>query len=344
MMLTRLSRRRILQGLTATALGGVLGTALAGCNQSAPVDAEGRVRLRLAVEGPARADHAGFYQAIGKGFYAARGLNVEISHGNSAADVSSRMASGTAELGVVRDSFAALRLVADRAPVKAVAAFFQKDPRVVIAHSNKGPRTLAAIGERPVYIEDADWADIWTWLRSKYALDDAQLRQPAEGVLEPFLADDTSLLIGSLTREPALVATSSPDTATRLLLPADDGYASYASILMTPNNFARDNTQALQDFIAASIEGWSDYLNEDPSKAHALIRRANPATPQGSLDIARDLLKEHAVTDSGDATRLGIGAMTAERWQAFAEQSAGSYAAEPDWQSAFTTDYLPVRK
>lgn len=334
------SRRNLIYGLTAVALG----AALTGCNQSAPIDAEGRVRLRLVVPGPARADHAGFYQAIAKGLYAARGLNVEIFHGNSVADVSARLAAGSAELGLARDSFGALRLIADRAPVKAVAAFFQKDPRVIIAHSEDAPRNLEAINDRPLFIEDADWADVWSWLKSSYQLNDDQLNRPPEGALDPFIQDSNSLLIGDLTRDPARIATANPDLRTRLFLPADNGYSSYASILMTPNNFARDNTKALQDFIAASVEGWHAYLNDDPAAAHALIRRANPATPQGSLDTARDLLKEHNVVDSDDAALYGIGTMTAERWQAFAEQSAGAYAAEPDWQSAFTTDYLPTRK
>lgn len=345
MKLPRPSRRTILHSLGAVALGGTLASALSGCNQSAPVDAEGRVRLRLAVTGPARADHAGFYQAIASGLYAARGLNVEIFHANSVADVSSRLASGVSELGLARDSFGALRLIADRAPVKAVAAFFQKDPRVLIAHgTNEGPRNLAALDDHPLYIEDADWSDIWSWLQTKYQLAQEQLLHPQEGMLEPFLNNPRSVMIGSLTREPALVATSRPELRTRLLLPADDGYASYSGVLMAPNGFARDNPQALKDFIAASVEGWNTYLNGDPDPAHALIRRANPATPQGSLDTARDLLKAHNIIDSGDAALYGLGTMTAERWQAFAEQTRGAYNAEPDWQSAFTTDYLPARK
>jgi len=344
MMLPRFSRRSLLQSLGAAAFGAGATAMLGGCNQSAPVDAEGRVRLRLAISGPARADHAGFYQAIASGLYAARGLNVEMFHGNSVADVSTRLASGVAELGLARDSFGALRLIADRAPVKAVAAFFQKDPRVLIAHASDAPRDLSALGERPLYVEDADWADIWMWLHSKYQLTQEQLLRPPEGMLEPFLNDPRSLMIGSLTREPALVATSRPELRTRLYLPADDGYASYSGILMAPNAFARDNTQALKDFIAASVEGWNTYLNGDPDPAHALIRRANPATPQGSLDFARDLLKKHNIVDSGDAALYGLGTMTAERWQAFAEQSRGAYSADPDWESAFTTAYLPTRK
>lgn len=320
------------------------GLALAGCSQDAPVDEQGRVRLRLAVPGPARADHAGFYQAIADGSYARRGLNVQIFHGNSAADVSQRLASGEAELGLARDSFAALRMIADRAPVKAVAAFMQKDPRVLIAHGADAPRDLASLGDRPLYIEDADWADIWSWLQPTYDLGQNQIQRPENGAVDPFLEDPRSLLIGSLTREPALVESSKPDLETRLYLPADDGFASYSGLVLTPNAFARDNTEALKGFIAASVEGWRAYLSEDPDPAHGLIRRANPATPQGSLERARELLKTHGIIDGGDAALYGLGTMTAARWQAFAEQSKGAYASDPEWREAFTTAYLPARK
>ncbi len=320
------------------------GFALSGCNQNAPVDEQGRVRLRLAVPGPARADHAGFYQAIADGTYARRGLNIQIFHGNSAADVSQKLASGQAELGLARDSFAALRMIADRAPIKAVAAFMQKDPRVLIAHAGDAPRDPGSIGARPLYIEDADWADIWSWLQPKYGLANDQLFRPETGAIDPFLENTQSILIGSLTREPALVGSADPDLQTRLYLPADDGFASYSGLVLTPNAFARDNTEALKSFIAASAEGWRAYLDKDPDPAHALIRRANPATPQGSLEIARDLMKVHGIIDSGDTADHGLGTMTAERWQTFAEQSRGVYASDPEWREAFTTAYLPERK
>ena len=42
-------------------------------------------------------------------------------------------------------------------------------------------------------------------------------------------------------------------------------------------------------FIAASAEGWRDYLNDDPEPANALIRRANPDMTAELLAQARDL-------------------------------------------------------
>ncbi len=333
-----LTRRHILIGAAALAAPAML----AACGQSAPVDEQGRIRLRLAVPGPARADHGGFYQAIANEAYAKRNLNVQIIHGNSAEDVSRHLASGTAELGLAQDSFAALRLVADNAPVKAVAAFFQKDPRVLVARAN-GPRSLSDIGPRPLFVEDANWSDIWHWLRTRYNLGNEQLQRPETGALVPFIETDDSLLIGTLTREPALVASMEPELQTRLLLPADEGYAAYANLLLTPDGFARDNAEALRLFIAATVEGWNDYMNGDAEQAHTLIRRANPATPQGSLDEARTLLETHSIVESGDAALLGLGTMTEERWKAISEQATGIFPAELDWKSAYTTQFLPAR-
>lgn len=330
------NRRHLLIGAAALAVPSVL----AGCDQRATTDEDGRIRLRIATPGPARADHGGFYQAIATGLYAKRNLNIQFIHGNSTEDVSRHLAAGSAELGLAQDSFAALRMMSDRAPVKAVAAFFQKDPRVVIARAD-GPRALRDIGDRPLYVEDADWPEFWVWMRSQYNLQTEQLARPDSGALAPFLENTNSLLIGSLTREPAQVAAAAPELRTRLLLPADDGYAAYGNLVLNTNAFARDNADALRNFIDASIDGWSDYLGSDAEPAHALIRRANPATPQGSLDMARDLLVQHRIVDGPNRDASVIGSMSKDRWQAFAEQAKKAFSSEPDWESAYSTEFLP---
>ena len=77
----------------------------------------------------------------------------------------------------------------------------------------------------------------------------------------------------------------------------------------------------------------------------ALIRRANPDMTQDVLDQARAKLKANGIVDGGDAALYGLGAMTAERWQAFFEvtSEAGAYPPGLDWRQAFTTQYLPGR-
>ena len=333
-------RRAVIAGAGALAAS----MALAACGRSeAPVDDDGRVRLRFATDWRAQAEHGGFYQALASGAYAKRGLNVEIIQGGPGVNVPQLLASGAVELGMGSNSFIPMNLVAEGAPVKAVAAFFQKDPQVLIAHPDPALESIADLAGRPFLLATASRDAFWVWLKAKYGFTDDQVRtynfNPA-----PFLADERAVQQGYLTSEPYTIEKIAGFTPEVFLL-ADEGYPSYATMVLAPNAFARDNARALRSFIAASAEGWRDYIQGDGKAADALIRRDNPDMTQDVLDQARAKLKSHGIVDGGDAALYGLGTMTAERWRAFFEvmSEAGVYPANLDWRQAFTTQYLPGR-
>lgn len=336
-----LTRRGVLLAGTAAAVGAA---GLSACGRSeAPVDEAGRIRLRFATDWRAQAEHGGFYQALASGAYEKRGLNVQIVQGGPGVNVPQLLASGAVELGMGSNSFIPMNLVAEGAPVKAVAAFFQKDPQVLIAHPDPALKTIADLKGRPILLADASITAFWVWLKAKYGFTDDQVRKytfnPA-----PFLADKRAVQQGYLTSEPYTIEKEA-GFAPRVFLLADEGYPSYATMVLAPNAFARDNAQALRAFIAASAEGWRDYINGDARAADALIRKDNPEMTQDVLDQARAKLREYAIVDGGDAALYGLGAMTPERWQAFFEvtSQAGVYPADLNWRDAFTTQYLPGR-
>jgi NitT/TauT family transport system substrate-binding protein len=333
-------RRALLTGVGALAAT----TALIGCQRAeAPVDEDGRVRLRFATDWRAQAEHGGFYQALASGAYARRGLNVQIIQGGPDVDVPQLLASGAVELGMGSNSFIPMNLVAEGAPVKAVAAFFQKDPQVLIAHPDPALETIADLAGRPFLLAPASRDAFWVWLKARYGFTDDQVRaydfDPA-----PFLADERAVQQGYLTSEPYSIEQAG-GFAPRVFLLADEGYPSYAAMVLAPNAFARDNAAALRSFIAASAEGWRDYIQGDGKAADALIREANPGMTQATLDQARARLKANGIVDGGDAALYGLGAMTAERWQTFFDvtSEAGVYPPGLDWRQAFTTQYLPGR-
>ena len=333
-------RRALLIGAGAAAVTATV----AACDRTqAPVDEDGRVRLRFVTDGAAQAMHGGFYQALASGAYEARGLTVQIIQGSPGGDVPQRLASGMVELGLASSSFLPMNLVAQGAPVKAVAAFFQKDPQVLIARPEPAVEGIAGLVGRPLYLTDSARDTVWLWLRATYGFTDDQL-QRFDGDLTDFLADDDGVLQGDLTRDVALVEADARFTP-RVLLPADEGYPSYGSMVLAPNGFARDNATALRGFIAASVEGWRDYIQGDGRAADALILTANTDMTQADLDQARARLRANGVVDGGDAALYGLGAMTPERWQAFFEtmSTAGLYPGDLDWRQAFTTQYLPGR-
>ncbi|HYC96521.1 ABC transporter substrate-binding protein [Brevundimonas sp.] len=333
-------RRALIAGAGALAAT----TALAACGRSeAPVDDDGRVRLRFATDWRAQAEHGGFYQALASGAYGKRGLNVQIIQGGPSVNVPQLLASGAVELGMGSNSFIPMNLVAEGAPVKAVAAFFQKDPQVLIAHPDPSLNSIADLRGRPILLADASINAFWVWLKARYGFTDDQVRKYTFN-LAPFLADERAVQQGYLTSEPYTIEKEAGFTP-RVFLLADEGYPSYATMVLAPNAFARDNARALRSFIAASAEGWRDYIQGDGKAADALIRRDNPDMTQDVLDQARAKLKAHGIVDGGDAALYGLGAMTPERWQAFFEvtSQAGVYPTGLDWRQAFTTQYLPGR-
>ena len=337
---TLTDRRALLVGAGALAAT----TALAACGRTeAPVDEDGRVRLRFATDWRAQAEHGGFYQALASGAYAKRGLNVQIMQGGPGVNVPQLLATGAVELGMGSNSFIPMNLVAEGAPVKAVAAFFQKDPQVLIAHPDAALESIADLQGRPFLLADASVTAFWVWLKAEYGFSDDQVRKYTFN-LAPFLADEQAVQQGYLTSEPYTIEQEA-GFAPKVFLLADEGYPSYATMVLAPNAFARDNAAALRGFIAASAEGWRDYIQGDGKAADALIRKANPEMTQAILDQARAKLKSNGIVDGGDAALYGLGAMTAERWQAFFEvtSGAGVYPTNLDWRQAFTTQYLPGR-
>ncbi|WP_339913303.1 ABC transporter substrate-binding protein [uncultured Brevundimonas sp.] len=332
-----ISRRTVLAGALATA-------PLTACGRSeVPVDEAGRVRLRFATDWSARAEHGGFYQALAGGGYERRGLNVQIVQGAPDVDVPGLLASGAVELGIGSNSFIPMNLAAEGAPVKAVAAFFQKDPQALVAHAEPALKSIGDLKGRPIMLTGTARTTFWPWLKARYGFTDDQLRDySADPAI--FIDDRQAVLQGYLTSTPYLIEQAGGKEPKVFLL-SDEDYPSYGSIVLAPNAFARDNATALRSFIAASAEGWRDYIHGDSRAADALIRQDNPGVNQALLDQSRDRLRDSGIVDGGDAALYGLGTMTDDRWRAFFEVAAEPevYSSTLNWRDAFTIQYLPGR-
>ena len=296
--------------------------------------------IRFATDWKAQAEHGGFYEALANGEYARRGLDVRILQGGPGVNVPQLLAAGSADLGIGSNSFVVMNLAQEGVPLKAVAAVFQKDPQVLIAHPDQGIGTLADLKGHPILLADASITAFWVWLKAKYGFTDDQVRKYTFNN-GPFLADKRAAQQGYLTSEPYTIEKTASLKPTVFLL-ADHGYPGYAAMILATDSLISNNPEAVKAFVAASAQGWRDYLNGDPKPADALILKENPEITQDVLDQARAKLKSYAIVEGGDATTGGIGAMTDARWKTFFDMAAGQgvYPRAMDYKRAYTLQFL----
>ncbi|MDB5427080.1 MAG: ABC-type nitrate/sulfonate/bicarbonate transport system, periplasmic component [Phenylobacterium sp.] len=296
--------------------------------------------IRFATDWRAEAEHGGFYEALANGEYAKRGLDVKIVQGGPGVNVPQLLAAGSVDLGVGSNSFIVLNLVQESVPVKAVAAVFQKDPQVLIAHPGTGVETLADLKGHPILLGDASVTAFWVWLKAKYGFSDDQVRKYTFNN-GPFLADKRAAQQGYLTSEPYTIEKEA-GLRPKVFLLADNGYPGYATMIMAPDTLIAKNPAAVKAFVEATAKGWQDYLYGDPKPADALIRTDNPEMTQDVLDQARAKLKAYAIVDGGDAKTGGIGAMTDARWKTFFDMAAGQgvYPKAMDYRRGYTLQFL----
>jgi NitT/TauT family transport system substrate-binding protein len=253
------------------------------------------------------------------------------------------LAAGVLDFNIASNSFMPLNFVREKIPMVAVAAIFQKDPSVLIAHPGQGDDQgevgLAAFKGRPIMISGDTRVTSWLFLKQKFGYTDDQIR-PYGFSVAPFLADKKAIQQGYLTSEPFTIEKEGVKPVVLLL--ADAGYGSYGALIETSEKLVRDKPDLVQRFVDASIEGWYSYLNGDPTPGNALIKRDNPEMTDALIAYGIAKIKEYGVVDSGEAKAGGIGAMSEARWRDFFDTAtkAALYPADMDFRSAFTLQFV----
>jgi len=266
----------------------------------------------------AQAEHGGFYQALADGTYAKYGLDVTIAPGGPKAGNRQLLAAGKIDL-YMGSTTGALAALAQGVPTLTIAAMFQKDPQVLIAHPEAGFKTLADLAKASKYLIAKDGMfTYFAWVRAKYPAFTEDKVEPYTFSAAPFLADKTAIQQGYVTSEPYAIEKEGgfkPD----VFLLADDGYESYATTIEVMKPWYEAHKDVAKRFVEASIIGWYNYLYGDNAAANALIVKDNPDMDPARIDAGVEAMKAYGLLTSGDAEEGGIGCLNPARWQRFYE-------------------------
>lgn len=286
-----------------------------------------------------QAEFGGFYQAAAEGLYSQAGLDVRLQPGGPQVNTQQLLVSGALDMALAANAFDALNAVRENIPYVSVAAFYQKDPQIILTHPEVGAKTLQDLKGHPILLATFAHETFWAFLKARYGFSDSQAR-PYTFSLQPFIVDKTLSQQGYLTVEPFLLAAQGMKPTVFLL--SDYGYDPYSNVLMTSKKMVSEKPQVIQRFIDATIKGWYGFLYGSNAKALALIMQGDPHyKPQNASDTL-GALKANGMIDSGDAKTLGIGAMTDKRWKDFFDSmtKAGVYKPDLDYRAAYTTQFV----
>ncbi len=288
----------------------------------------------------AEAEYGGYYQAVAQGIYARHGLDVTIRQGGPQVNQAQLLLGGRLDFTIAGNSFLALNFARENLPFVAVAAMFQKDPSVILAHPGVGNDSFPALKGKPIMIGADTRIGWWNYVKQKFGYTDDQIR-PYAFSLAPFLADKQAVQQGYLGSEPFLIKQQGGFDPVVLLL-SDAGFSGYASLIATSQDLVARNPDLVQRFVDATAEGWRSYLESDPKPGNTLIKQANPDMTDALLDYGREALRAHGIVESGDAETSGIGVMTDLRWQDFFHSmvQAGLYPADLDIHHAYTLQFV----
>jgi NitT/TauT family transport system substrate-binding protein len=305
---------------------------------AAPAAAQTLDKVTFATNWVAEAEHGGFYQAVADGTYKKYRLDVTIIPGGPNVNNRILLPAGKLDFFMSANSLQAFDAAEQNIPTVSVAAMFQKDPQVLLAHPDV--ESFDDLKTRTLFVSKEGMASYYQWLKADFGFKDSQVK-PYTFNAQPFLVDKRSAMQGYVTSEPYAVEKQG-GFKPKIFLLADKGFDSYSTLIETRRDLIEKKPDLVQRFVDASILGWYNYLYGDNKAANALIRQHNPEMSEDLLAYSVAKLKEYGIVDSGDTLELGIGALTDARMKSFFDKMVRVGVTKPniDYRRAYSTQFV----
>ena len=249
----------------------------------------------------ASGEHAPFFVARDKGFYAEEGLDVEILDGSGSTTVLQLAASGKSPVAYA-DAATMMRGIGNGMPVKAVGVTLQQSPHAFVYRADsprptkasevKGTRIAVTAGDSSLTVFNAFLGKLGlkaedvqlVTVASTAAKDQAMLNKQADALIGFFMDQGVRL-------EPA---TGVKIGYTRLY--EISGVSTLSSAIVANGDWLKDakNQDQLRRFLRATQRGWQ-YAADNKSEAADIFVKVKPSIPrnialgtlEGALSITR---------------------------------------------------------
>jgi NitT/TauT family transport system substrate-binding protein len=300
--------------MTALRLGLALATVagLGACRKAqVPGDLDtahgGLYPVTLQLDWYAQAEHGGYFQALAKGYYKDAGLDVtikELGPGITGGQLLSS-SNGNFSLGY---SDEAIVQVARDIPIVVVMAQMQHDPLALLIHQESPVKTFRDLqGHAVMTTPGANWV---AYVQHKFQIQFSVI--PLNFGMAQFMADPNFIQQCFLTNEPYYVEKNGGHP--RVLPLSESGYDPYR-VVNGNAGFVAAHPRVTRAFVQASLRGWLDYMNGDPSPAFAEIARRNVQMTPDFIAYSYRAMKQYHLIEGDKAKGEATGILSRHRLQ-----------------------------
>ena len=278
----------------------------------------------------------GAYIAQEKGYFAAQGLDVQISHATGQGEHLKLLLQGSVDV-TTGEADAVLARRADDLPVVSIALIGQRGQRAFAVLEGSEIRSPKDFEGKTVGFKVLKTPDYLAMLALN-GVDRSKIQEVPVGF------DPRLLAAGKVDVYPVFES-NEPDTLARLgsparlFRPSDYGVPTIGLTYLTRQELVEKDASALERFLKATLRGIQD-ARDNPEAATDIVMKFAPSEER---DHQLAMLKvELDMADSPVSRRLGIGWSTPEQWQTFHDSllAYGGISKAVNVKTAFTDRIL----
>lgn len=260
--------------LTALARGAAVALMAFFAFAAAPASAQTKLTFLLNV--PPAGYNAGFELAVVKGLYKDAGLDVTIEPGNGSQTTAQLLAVGKYDIGFA-DSAPVMKLISQGAKLKVLATILQGNPNAVTALKKTGLKSVADIKGRSVAMPTAgSQVALFPLVLAANNLKESDIKlvnMPPEAMVSSLIQGSVEVILGSVDQFDIQLRAQGQQFDSYLFI--DSGAPTVSTSIIASEDFLAKNPDAAKKFVAASLKGWYETL-DNPAEAVAAMKKMFP--------------------------------------------------------------------
>jgi ABC-type nitrate/sulfonate/bicarbonate transport system substrate-binding protein len=258
-------------------LSALLVSVALGCSGNAPPPAAETTalkKIKVLLDWKAEPTYAGFFIAKQQGFFAKRGLDVEIEEGNGATVAAQLVGAGTYSIASCSGEATAIAR-AKGIPVRSLAVFYPNVPTVIYSRADTPIRTPQDLpGKRIGIINGSITLDEYRGMLTAQKIDRSKIKEVDVGFeVAPLLQKQVDGLMNYQELTPVELRLQGHDIVTMRF--ADYGLKAYSLNLISNDSAIAAQPEVLRAVVEATIEGY-EFLRSKPEEAAAIFSKMFP--------------------------------------------------------------------